>query len=426
MHPVVRLFGIAVVFVFACMGWMILGGITKDRSSMQQYALTGSVTDLWGSAQTQAAPTLTFAWDTSRVVTQQVKVNGKEQTTTEIVWDHHEKPISPASTDIDVDLRLDMRRKGLVWYPLYDVDFAGAWTYTNNDAVDGEVLITFAFPNSDGIYDDFSLIVNGEDRASQLVPAGGRVSTTVPVRAGETMSLRTTYGSRGMTSWNYQPATGVTNLDDFSVAMSTDFADIDFPNQTMSPSSKEQTESGWNLRWDFAQVVTGSGVGMVMPERIQPGELAADLAFSAPVSLLFFFLVIFVLSVMRGIEIHPINYLFIAGAFFAFHLLFAYSVDHLAVEVAFALCSAVSVFLVVSYLRLVVSNRFAFVEAGAAQLIYLVGFSLAHFWDGYTGLTVTVLSITTLFLLMQLTGRIRWSEAMSRKSLEPEASPAAS
>jgi hypothetical protein len=67
------------------------------------------------------------------------------------------------------------------------------------------------------------------------------------------------------------------------------------------------------------------------------------------------------------------------------------------------------VLLVTSYLRLVVSPRFAFVEAAAAQLVYLVGFSLAHFWEGFTGLAVTVLSVLTLFLLMQLTGRIRWS-----------------
>ena len=57
--------------------------------------------------------------------------------------------------------------------------------------------------------------------------------------------------------------------------------------------------------------------------------------------------------------------------------------------------------------------RFAFVEAAIAQIVYLVGFSLAHFWDGFTGLTVTVLSIATLFLLMQLTGRIRWSGALA-------------
>jgi len=68
---------------------------------------------------------------------------------------------------------------------------------------------------------------------------------------------------------------------------------------------------------------------------------------------------------------------------------------------------------VVSYLRLVVSRRFAFVEAALAQLVYLVGFSLAHFWDGFTGLTTTVLAIATLYLMMQLTGRVRWSEALA-------------
>jgi len=147
-----------------------------------------------------------------------------------------------------------------------------------------------------------------------------------------------------------------------------------------------------------------------MPSRIQPGELAASLAFSAPISLLFFFLVIFVLATLKKIEIHPVNYLFLGGAFFAFHLLFAYSVDHLHLIPAFVVSSVVSILLVVSYLRLVVGPRFAFVEAGLAQLLYLVGFSIAHFFDGFTGLTVTILSILTLFLLMQLTGRIRWSE----------------
>ena len=74
--------------------------------------------------------------------------------------------------------------------------------------------------------------------------------------------------------------------------------------------------------------------------------------------------------------------------------------------------------LVVSYLRLVVDSRFAFGPATAAQLIYLIGFSLAHFWEGFTGLTVTVLSIVTLFVLMQLTGRVNW-EAEFNKARRP-------
>jgi inner membrane protein involved in colicin E2 resistance len=133
---------------------------------------------------------------------------------------------------------------------------------------------------------------------------------------------------------------------------------------------------------------------------------------------------IWVLATLRGIDIHPINYFFLGSAFFAFHLLFSYSVDHLTVVPAFVLASIVSILLVVSYLRLVVSNRFAFIEAAAAQLVYLVGFSLAHFSEGFTGLTVTCLSILTLFILMQLTGRIRWSELLTtRRGEEGRVSP---
>ena len=109
------------------------------------------------------------------------------------------------------------------------------------------------------------------------------------------------------------------------------------------------------------------------------------------------------------------NYFFLATAFFAFHLLMAYLVDHISIHWAFVICSAVSVFLVVSYLRLVVGIRFAAVEAGLAQLIYLVLFSYAFFFKGFTGLAVTIGSIITLFVVMQMTGKIKWAEKFAAK-----------
>jgi hypothetical protein len=60
--------------------------------------------------------------------------------------------------------------------------------------------------------------------------------------------------------------------------------------------------------------------------------------------------------------------------------------------------------------------RFAAVEAGSAQFIYLVLFSYAFFFKGLTGLSVTIGSILTLFVVMQMTGRIRWSEQFNRKT----------
>jgi inner membrane protein involved in colicin E2 resistance len=118
----------------------------------------------------------------------------------------------------------------------------------------------------------------------------------------------------------------------------------------------------------------------------------------------------FIITTMRGIDLHPMNYFFLATAFFAFHLLLAYLVDHMSIHAAMVISSIASIVLVVSYLRLVVGIRFAALEAGTAQLIYLVVFSYAFFWKGFTGLAITVISVITLFVVMQATGRIRWSE----------------
>jgi inner membrane protein involved in colicin E2 resistance len=147
-----------------------------------------------------------------------------------------------------------------------------------------------------------------------------------------------------------------------------------------------------------------------MPEKLQPGPLAGQISYFAPVSLLFFFFLMFIITTMRGIDLHPMNYFFLATSFFAFHLLLAYLVDHMSIHLAFLICSAVSIFLVVSYLRLVVGPRFAFLEAGITQFVYLVAFSYAFFFKGFTGLAVTIGSIVTLFVVMQMTARIKWTE----------------
>jgi hypothetical protein len=407
-----RVFGIAAIWILASIGWLVLGSVTELRKHMQQDKLRDGVQSLWGSPQAQDAPALTFQWQTQSQAHRREQQNGETKDVTETVNESHDKPVLPESSRIAVDLRSDQRRKGLMWYSLYDVGFVGRYRYKHEDWTAGHLLVRFAFPDKGAIYDGFHFTVDGVDYSGLVDAADGSVMANVPVQHDQVVQLEITYKSRGLDSWRYRPGTSVTRLHDFALDMRTHFADIDFPEQTLSPSSREHSGDGWKLRWRFDQIVSGFGIGMLMPQRVQPGELASALAFSAPVSLFFFFLVVYVLATLRAIDIHPINYFFVAGAFYAFHLLFAYSADHLPVEVAFALCSLVSVGLVVSYLRLVVSSRFAWREAMLAQAIYLVGFSLAYFWEGFTGLTVTVLAIATLFVLMQLTGRVRWSQVL--------------
>src|SRR4030081_1907259 len=158
---------------------------------------------------------------------------------------------------------------------------------------------------------------------------------------------------------------------------------------------------------------------MTMPEKLQPGPLAGRISFFAPVSLFFFFFVMLIITTLRGVDLHPMNYFFLAAAFFSFHLLLAYLVDHVSIHVAFVICSIVSIALVVSYLRLVVGLQFAAREAGIAQFIYLVLFSYAFFFKGFTGLAVTIGAIVTLFVVMQITGRLNWSQQFRKATTNP-------
>ena len=83
----------------------------------------------------------------------------------------------------------------------------------------------------------------------------------------------------------------------------------------------------------------------------------------------------------------------------------------------FAIASAVSLLLTVTYARLFVGWRFALCEMAGSQVLYLVLFSYTFTWEGFTGLAIAVGAILTLFAMMQITGRLDWSR--SKAASEP-------
>ena len=95
--------------------------------------------------------------------------------------------------------------------------------------------------------------------------------------------------------------------------------------------------------------------------------------------------------------------------------LLAYLVDHVSMHWSFVVASATSILLVTTYLRGVAGTRSAVARAGVAQLVFLVLFSYAFFFEGYTGLTVTIGAIVTLFVLMQSTVRVDWDRVFARE-----------
>jgi len=107
------------------------------------------------------------------------------------------------------------------------------------------------------------------------------------------------------------------------------------------------------------------------------------------------------------VALHPLHVFFVSAGFFAFHLLFAYLVDLMPLYQAFGIATVVSVALVCGYLRRV-GGKVLLKVALPAQTAYLVLFSLSFFFDGLTGITLTVCAVATLALLMTLTAKVDW------------------
>ena len=408
---------VAIVFIFVCtsVAWAILGGTIFSRTYDSGLTSSSRVASTWGSEQNQSPPTASF--DTKITTKEEVVENGKKTfktvETTNTTW------LPLESSVVDVGLDLEHRQKGLLWYNTYSVGFSGVYTFHNTS--DKEQLVNFElkFPTTQAIYDNLTFTVDGNP--TQIRNEEDSALTSVKIAAGKTAQLAVGYQSRGLNEWKYRFGdSAVSQVRDFSLKMRTNFKDIDFPDNTLSPTQKQETSDGWNLSWSYKNLLSGYQIAMVMPEKLQPGPLAGKISFFAPVSLFFFFFLMLIITTMRGIDLHPMNYFFLAAAFFSFHLLLAYLVDHISIHAAFAVSAIVSVFLVVTYLRLVVGIHFASREAALAQFIYLVMFSYAFFLKGFTGLAITIGSVLTLFVVMQVTGRIKWTDKFAGKgSTEP-------
>lgn len=386
-----RLFAIFLIFIAAAFGWVVLGGSVQFRTDDAAAGGSEQVSGLWGEPQVQNAPVFRSKTDVLPVV----------------------------SSDITAKFDLEQRRKGLLWYSTYAVDFAATYGVKNPSRETTAVSMQLTFPTATGVYDGFAVNVDGTE--VPVTYRNGAAVATFRVEPGATAKIVTGYRTQGLDEWRYVATQGVGVVDDFTLTMLTDFDGYDFPGDGVSPTSKQSTADGAELVWSYESLVSGRPIAIRMPKPINPGPVAARISFFAPVSLLFYFASLVLIGATRGKSIHPMNYAFLAAGFFAFHLLFAYLVDRVDIGVAFAIASVVSVGLCVSYLRAAVSDTGTVITAAIGQVVFLVLFSFSFFFEGFTGLAVTIGAVLTLAYFMRTTARIDWSELFERNAAERRA-----
>ncbi|TLD69452.1 hypothetical protein FEM03_17570 [Phragmitibacter flavus] len=377
-----RMIAIGVVFWVVTFAWLLLGVRMSARSAIAKDEMGNEVREVWGPGLVQG----------------HVEVSGMVQGSDVVRLE---------STQVEVDLKYRPQKRGLLWHRTYDVAFGLKGVVANGSESAQNVRLKLVLPEGNTSYDQFKFRV-GEETETRVAAKNGVVETSVMIPAKSELPLEIGYVARGMDSWSYAFGTDV-RLRDFGLKMRTDFEEISFPVGSSSPTLRTPAAEGegWLLEWRYEDVLAARGIAMEMPGVVNAGPVVARITYFAPLSLLLFFGVVMVVGMLRGVDLHPVQYGLVAAGFFAFHALLGYLVDVMPLGWSFVIATLVSLALASGYLYLVKGKALAG-PASAAQLVYLVLFSYSFFFEGFTGLTLTVIGVATLAGLMWATARVDW------------------
>src|SRR5258708_31145425 len=140
----------------------------------------------------------------------------------------------------------------------------------------------------------------------QLLPldfSGAEVTAHGVLKANATGAVRIVYRSQGQDNWIYKFSSGdeVARVKDLHLLVKTDFGGFDFPENSLSPTEKRRTSEGWELQWNYQNLVSGFNIALRKPQKLQPGPFAGRISYFALVPRIFFFLLDVTLATQRRI-----------------------------------------------------------------------------------------------------------------------------
>jgi hypothetical protein len=133
-------------------------------------------------------------------------------------------------SEIDVDLQLEPRQKGLLWFSTYTVAFRGTYRFHNTTEREKSVHFNFPYPANQATYDGLVFRINGVPVAG--VNAEGSVGSSKLMAPNETVEIVVGYRSQGLDRWTYNFQGQPAHIRDFDLNITTNFAAIDFPENT--------------------------------------------------------------------------------------------------------------------------------------------------------------------------------------------------
>jgi inner membrane protein len=343
-----------------------------------------------------------------------------------------EKVISPHSLKIDGSTGVETRNRGIYQARLFNLqstingDFAVPVGYginkPANEIIPEAAYFVMGVSDSRGILNVPTLTLNGtklEFSPGSVSPLSGN-GIHVQLRALEfdhahNLQFEFPFNLQGMTSLAVVPAGNSTEMSLKSAWPHPSFGG-DF-----LPRKRDVSASGFTAQWLVTNLArnTAASDGAIKPgapesfsvDFIDPVNVYLMSERAVKYGVMFVVLVFtsfFMFEIMRGLRIHPLQYMLVGLAMAMFFLLIISLSEHIPFALAYAISGAACVVLIGAYLAGMLRNRrLAFGFSGGIGLLYAVLYGVLKSEDNAL-LMGTAIMFTALAVVMMLTRHMDW------------------
>ncbi|HON77390.1 MAG TPA: hypothetical protein PK544_02780 [Spirochaetota bacterium] len=306
-----------------------------------------------------------------------------------------------------LDIKSNIREKGLLKFPGYNAVLKGTYTVKNNETVPGRFTFAFPLPDNSGNITDIAVTMNGKVFTEDTNFADG-IHWTGILRPGEMKEFGITYKAQGVERYQYSFKAHNVEIKTLDVLLNTDFSDITIPDGAMVPSTRAQDTAVSRLQWKHENLVTGQNIAVEFNIPGNYGALAAKLFFYSPIAFILFIGLVLLFTISRNVSLHPMQYLFLLTGFFIFYLLGSYLMSYLHIIAAIFVSLFVSSGIMLYYVYLLKKDSVLIKAVALSAVIFQWLFSMAFFLPEHTGFIITVASIAAFIVLMKSTAEIDW------------------
>lgn len=424
----------------------MIDGVIKERSNYRGQAKQ-SIAHSWTGAQKLLGPVLVVPYSvlhSRKVWDKKLKDYRREHYRVQ-----RKLYLLPDELDISADIDTEKRSRGIYTIPVYDAEVSLKGHFKNDRLIEvarADKTVRWKTPYLSVMVSDIRGVVSqpqldwlGKKQAfvsgNRLTDKASGMHAPLPVletKHGAAYDFSFSLNLHGMEKIEFSPIGRSTR-----VMLSSDWPHPSFIGRYL-PSEREIGDGQFSARW---QVSSFSSEMTQTVSELMNGEAHHFLNNTFGVSLMnsvdvyqqtersvkygVLFLVLtfvffFLYEVMKGLRLHPMQYLLVGMAMSVFYLLLISLSEHIAFSVAYLVATLASVGIIGFYLSGVMKNRLlAMLFSAVLGMLYAMLYAILRSEDNAL-LMGSLLLFATLTLVMVITRRVDWysvSEQLSKQTV---------